>query len=148
MADRRVVLRAAAAEDRPDLVGVWRRAVEATHEFLTRSDVEEIEIEVRDALSALTVTVAQLRGGALVGWIGTDGNRVEALFVDPAAHRQGIGAALLACATAALLEVTLDVNEQNPSAIGFYERHGFVRVGRSGYDGQGRPFPLVHMRRS
>ena len=41
---------------------------------------------------------------------------------------------------------TLDVNEQNPLAAGFYERAGFVVVGRSPVDGAGRPFPLLHMR--
>ena len=41
---------------------------------------------------------------------------------------------------------TLDVNEQNPQAIGFYEHEGFVVEGRSATDDAGRPFPLLHMR--
>jgi putative acetyltransferase len=43
--------------------------------------------------------------------------------------------------------LTVDVNEQNPAAVGFYERLGFVVVGRSPRDGSGRPFPLLHLRR-
>lgn len=147
MGDDGLVLRAATVEDRPELVRVWRRAVEATHGFLTRSDVDEIEAEVRtSALPTLTITVA-LRDGSPVGWIGVDGTRVEALFVDPAAHREGVGTALLASATASVQQVTLDVNEQNPSALRFYERQGFVQVGRSELDGRGRPFPLLHLRK-
>ena len=42
--------------------------------------------------------------------------------------------------------LTVDVNEQNPRAIGFYERLGFARTGRSETDDQGRPYPLLHMR--
>ncbi|MFP5020308.1 GNAT family N-acetyltransferase [Pseudonocardia phyllosphaerae] len=73
---------------------------------------------------------------------------VEALFVDPTAHRQGIGASLPASATAGMPEVALDVNEQNPSAVEFCGRQGFVVVERSERDDQGRPLPLLHMRRS
>ena len=40
----------------------------------------------------------------------------------------------------------VDVNEQNPQALGFYRHLGFEQVGRSPLDGQGRPFPLLHLR--
>ncbi|WP_353736292.1 hypothetical protein [Shewanella sp.] len=39
----------------------------------------------------------------------------------------------------------VDVNEQNPQALGFYEHVGFKLVGRSPTDSQGKPFPLLHM---
>ncbi|WP_240157128.1 GNAT family N-acetyltransferase [Pseudonocardia broussonetiae] len=152
--DDGTTLRPAADGDRPALLRIWRRAVEATHGFLTPADVDEIEEQVRAAaLPALALTVAQRSDGALLGWVGVHGDRraravrVEALFVDPAAHRLGVGTALLGAATPAMGRVELDVNEQNPSALAFYERHGFVRVGRSERDGEGRPFPLLHLRR-
>ena len=34
---------------------------------------------------------------------------------------------------------------QNPQAQAFYERFGFRVVGRSPLDGQGNPYPLLHM---
>lgn len=40
----------------------------------------------------------------------------------------------------------VDVNEQNPDAVRFYEAVGFEVFGRSETDGGGRPFPLLHMR--
>ncbi|MGY0625916.1 MAG: GNAT family N-acetyltransferase, partial [Paraglaciecola chathamensis] len=39
----------------------------------------------------------------------------------------------------------VDVNEQNPKALGFYQRIGFKVVGRSELDGQGKPYPLLHL---
>ena len=80
-----------------------------------------------------------------MGFMGCNGPQVEMLFVDPACFRCGIGAALLAHAKAAHKRLTLDVNEQNPQALTFYERQGFGIVGRSAQDGQGMPYPLLHM---
>ncbi|MUL77609.1 hypothetical protein [Mycolicibacterium sp. CBMA 226] len=61
----------------PELVRIWRSAVEATHDFLTADDI--------------------------------------------------------------------DFYEQNPQAVGFYHRHGFVTLSRSETDGDGRPFPILHL---
>ena len=40
----------------------------------------------------------------------------------------------------------VDVNEQNPRALGFYLHEGFEVIGRSETDGLGQPYPLLHMR--
>ena len=56
-----------------------------------------------------------------------------------------VGTALLAHAKAAHQQLALDVNEQNPQALAFYKRQGFRIVGRSAQDGQGMPYPLLHM---
>ena len=58
----------------------------------------------------------------------------------------GVGRALLAYAVEHWDARTLDVNEQNPQAAGFYEHMGFVVEGRSPVDDAGRPFPLLHLR--
>ncbi|WP_374755463.1 hypothetical protein [Runella slithyformis] len=39
----------------------------------------------------------------------------------------------------------VDVNEQNPQALGFYERMGFAVISRSALDGLGKPYPLLHL---
>lgn len=40
----------------------------------------------------------------------------------------------------------VDVNEQNPKALRFYERCGFTVYQRDEIDGQGNPFPILRMR--
>ena len=72
--------------------------------------------------------------------------RVEMLFVDPACHRQGLGRALLDFAGKRHPVLELDVNEQNPGALAFYERYGFKLIARSEKDGSGEPYPLLTMR--
>ncbi|MBC7891930.1 MAG: GNAT family N-acetyltransferase, partial [Sphingobacteriaceae bacterium] len=58
-----------------------------------------------------------------------------------------IGRELLRYATETLGATTLDVNEQNQQAVGFYQRMGFEVVDRSEVDGLGKPFPLLHLQR-
>ena len=84
-----------------------------------------------------------------VAFMGCNWPQIEMLFVEPECFGLGIGKMLLdharqrAMAEGATL--TLDVNEQNPAALAFYEHMGFVVTGRSPVDGQGRPYPLLHM---
>ncbi|MFT4302258.1 MAG: GNAT family N-acetyltransferase [Desulfovibrio sp.] len=84
-----------------------------------------------------------------VGFMGFNWPQIEMLFVEPEFFGHGIGKALLALtqrrAIAEGATLTLDVNEQNPSGLAFYERMGFAVTGRSPVDGQGRPYPLLHM---
>lgn len=137
------MLRAATAEDRPAMLRVWGDAVRATHDFLTPEDCAFYEAMVRDVvLPNHAATVATI-DGTVVGWSIVVAGDLACLFVDPARHREGIGRRLLEASAA----TTIDVNEQNAGARAFYERMGFAVVGRSGRDGTGRPYPLLHLRR-
>lgn len=71
--------------------------------------------------------------------------QVDTLFVDPVFHRRGIGRALLDFTRRDYPCIFLDVNEQNSAAAHFYARYGFTTIGRSELDGQGRPYPLLHL---
>ncbi|MCY1338259.1 putative N-acetyltransferase YjaB [compost metagenome] len=132
--------------DRQRLADVWEDAVRATHHFLSEDDIQFFRPLVRDAYLD-SVRLACLRGadGRIAGFIGTVEDRVEMLFVDPAQHGRGIGRALMEHALAQGARF-VDVNEQNPQALGFYLRLGFVRHGRSPVDGSGKPFPILHLR--
>jgi putative acetyltransferase len=84
--------------------------------------------------------------GVPVGFLGLAGASVEALFLAPEFRRRGGGRMLLDHARRLKGRLTVDVNEQNPEALRFYEACGFEVVGRSEVDGEGRPFPLLHLR--
>jgi putative acetyltransferase len=85
------------------------------------------------------------RDGVVLGFLGMEGSKIDALFLDPACHGQGIGRAVIAEVFRRHPRVTLDVNAQNPGARAFYEALGFEEVGTSPVDGSGRPYPLVHL---
>ncbi|MDA8484307.1 GNAT family N-acetyltransferase [Pseudomonas resinovorans] len=133
--------------DRQRLVDVWDGAVRATHHFLTEADIQFFKPLVRDAYLD-SVRLACLRGadGQIAGFIGTVEDKVEMLFVDPVQHGRGIGRTLMDHALAHGAR-SVDVNEQNPQAVGFYLHLGFVQHGRSEVDGAGKPFPILHLRK-
>jgi RimJ/RimL family protein N-acetyltransferase len=143
-------LRRATLADHAALLALWEASVRATHDFFTAADIDALRPSVAAALSspALTVWVLTDAHDEPLGWLGQAGERIEALFLGPQARGQGGGRALVAQAQAAHgggLQV--DVNEQNPQALGFYERLGFCVIGRSAVDAEGRPFPLLHLAR-
>ncbi|OLR90284.1 GNAT family N-acetyltransferase [Actinokineospora bangkokensis] len=135
-------------EQHAALLRIWRAAVEATHHFLTPADVEFYAGVVAEHLPLVPdLRVALSAAGDPVGFIGQSGGEVAMLFVDPVAHGTGVGTALLDDVARDHPVLLVDVNEQNPAARGFYESRGFTATGRSPLDGEGRPFPLVHLRR-
>lgn len=128
------------------LAEIWEASVRATHDFLDESDIAFLRPKVRhDYLPAVTLRACEDDRGRLLGFVGVHGEKVEMLFVAPESRGGGVGATLLRHAVERLGATSVDVNEQNPQAIGFYERMGLRAVGRSPFDGQGKPFPLVHM---
>ena len=141
-------IREARPEDAGALVDVWLRSVRATHTFLSEEDIQFFLPLVREmvALQQLELWVLSTDANTLIGFIGLAGNSLEAMFLDPAHLRAGHGRRLVAHARGLKGALTVDVNEQNPAALRFYEACGFVVVGRSELDSTGRPFPLLHMR--
>ena len=140
------LIRSATPDDREPLLGLWLRSVRATHAFLSEADIEALVPAVRDgALVALEVWVLQGEDGTPAGFMGLDGPKLDALFIDPDYAGKGGGSQLLAHARALKGALTVDVNEQNPAALAFYRARGFVVTGRSETDGDGRPFPLLHL---
>ncbi|HIY84053.1 MAG TPA: GNAT family N-acetyltransferase [Candidatus Rubneribacter avistercoris] len=129
------------------LVDVWERSVRATHGFLSEDDVAGLRPEVGPGVAGVSeLAVARGEDGAPIGFAGVQDGKLEMLFVAPESRGRGVGSALLAHAVERFGARTLDVNEQNPQAVGFYEHEGFAVEGRSPVDGAGRPWPLLHMR--
>ncbi|HEY8608351.1 MAG TPA: acetyltransferase [Noviherbaspirillum sp.] len=139
-------IRPARNEDFEEITKVWEASVTATHDFLSRADIAALREKIRDEYLPLVHLMLHTdKLGAIQGFIGVADRKIEMLFIAPELRGLGIGRALLEFAVSEMDAILVDVNEQNPDAIRFYERMGFRTCGRSPLDGQGRPFPLLHM---
>jgi putative acetyltransferase len=135
--------RASELSDADALQQIWRNAVDATHDFLSPEDREVIDPLVAEYVRTVELVVA-IVDGAPVAFMGVTGQNIDSLFIDPKAHGKGIGRLM---ADRVGLPATVDVNEQNEAAVAFYRHLGFEVVGRSEQDGEGRPYPLLHLLR-
>ena len=142
-----VSIRRSAPEDGDTVVQIWRQSVDATHSFLSPEDRAAIDGEVRHFLPRLPLWLAVDKSGEILGFMGLTESHIDALFIAPAHFGRGLGRQLVAHAASMHPVLTTDVNEQNGQAVAFYQRLGFRQVGRSPVDGDGRPYPLLHLRR-
>lgn len=100
----------------------------------------------------LADTGESLAGMAYASQSSEDFAVLHQLYVNPAQTGQGIGAQLLAECFEAFPEAKafrLEVDEQNPDARRFYERHGFREIARTancGKDGSGMPAIVMEKR--
>lgn len=139
-------IRPGTPDDHPQLLAIWQESVRATHSFLSDADITGLLPIVRDiALPQLELWVLCNEGSVPVGFMGLSGSKVEALFLAPSFFGRGGGRQLLSHARRLKGALTVDVNEQNPSAIEFYRSNGFKVIARSPLDSDGRPFPLLHL---
>ncbi|MBL0767812.1 acetyltransferase [Sphingopyxis sp. DHUNG17] len=139
-------MRASVPGDGAAVLQIWRDAVDATHDFLSAADRKEIDAEVADFLPSAPLWLAVDGADRPVGFMLLNGAHMDALFIAPAHRGKGVGRMLVLHALARAPGLSTDVNEQNDQAVGFYRRLGFVPVGRSALDGQGRPYPIIHLR--
>lgn len=140
-----VVISPPLPHERPQLVVIWEAAVRATHHFLQESDIQLLKpLLETQYFPQVELFCARNDQGEISGFMGLAGKQVEMLFVAPEQHGRGIGKALMQHAVARGAD-TVDVNEQNPAALGFYQKLGFTIVDRSPLDGAGRPFPILHL---
>ena len=141
-----IKLRPSRPEDGDRVVAIWAAAVDATHDFLSPEDRAAIGREVEDFLPYASLTLAVDDRNRALGFMLIADGHMEALFIDPEHRGAGVGAMMIDYALAVHPTLTTDVNEQNAQAVGFYEHMGFERIGWSAIDGQGRPYPLIHLR--
>lgn len=131
----------------PQLAQLWEASVRATHDFLPDSYITVLrELVEKRYLGAVLLLCCRDADGRLTGFAGVAMGKVEMLFIAPEYRGQGVGKALLSYAVEQLQAEELDVNEQNPQALGFYLKQGFEVIGRSPEDGMGQPYPLLHLR--
>ncbi|MGK6343774.1 GNAT family N-acetyltransferase [Chryseobacterium sp. DT-3] len=138
-------IRLAKAGDYPRIMEIWESAVKATHDFLSDEDFNYFKQAIpRDYLPNMEVYLISEKGESAGFASVVDGN-LEMLFIHDDVRGKGYGKKLYEFMKETKGLTKVDVNEQNPKAIGFYEKMGFKRIGRSDQDGSGKAYPLIHM---
>lgn len=129
------------------LLDVWESSVRATHHFLSDAEVKQIKEYVPQALGGVEhLVVAENEQGSPIAFMGAENGRLEMLFIAPAERGKGVGRELLQYAIQNYSVQEVTVNEQNPQAVGFYQRMGFETYKRTAQDEQGGPYPLLYMK--
>jgi putative acetyltransferase len=140
--------RSSSAEDLDRLYNIWYASVLATHNFVSPTDLDEICVQVKNSyLPNTTLLVAMDRDGQLAGFMGMSGHEIESLFIHPAFRGCGLGRAFIAEAAAHSSHLEVAVNAQNAQAAAFYGAVGFTVCGSSPTDDEGRPYPILRMKR-
>ncbi len=127
-----------------NLLEIWESAVRQTHLFLSPSEIKRIKDYVPQALQSVAHLFVAYESEP-VAFMGVEKQKIEMLFVGK--RGAGIGKALVQKALAKYAVSEVVVNEQNLLAKGFYEHLGFVVVKRSEKDEQGKPYPILYMKR-
>lgn len=128
------------------LLQIRERSVRATHLFLSDAEVNRIKEYVPRAFEGVEhLIVAEAEKP--VAFMGTQNGRLEMLFVAPEERGRGIGRQLLQYGVESYGVFEVTVNEQNPQAVGFYERMGFETYKRTNTDEEGAPYPLLYVKR-
>jgi putative acetyltransferase len=137
------------AKDFDRLYDVWHASVNATHDFLSQSDLEAICIQVKDDyLPNNAVLVAVDDQDGVIGFIGMNGREIDSLFIDPRYRGIGLGRAFIETVATKSPCLEVEVNTQNKQAVAFYEAVGFSAYASSPTDDEGRPYPILHMRKN
>ena len=128
------------------LLGIWEASVRASHHFLTEDDIRSLCPQAEEAIRQIETLWVVDDENVRIGFMGIQSGKIEMLFLHPDYFRKGIGRILIQKAFSELGVQYVDVNEQNPSAVKFYERMGFRTFRRDGKDDMGNPFPVLRMR--
>lgn len=129
------------------LTDVWNQSVRISHTFLNEQDIENIRPYVRIALKEVDHLMMVSHDGMYMGFMGIDDHKIEMLFLAPGCIGRGVGSRLVDLAVNTYGVDKVDVNEANEMARKFYDHKGFYVFQRDEIDGQGNPFPILHMTR-
>ena len=125
------------------LLTAWESSVRATHLFLREGDVDYLRPFVKQGLQEVPLLFYAEENGAPCAFLGMDGDSIEMLFVHADFRGRGIGSTLIREALSREA-CRVDVNEQNPQALSFYQKFGFEVTARDVLDNLGLPYPILH----
>ena len=142
-------LRASRLDDIEAMYEVWRTSVLATHDFLSEADFADICVQVRrDYLPNRDFTIAIDDDNRVIGFMRVEGTEIDSLYIAPAFRRKGLGRRFVAEAARRVENLEVEVNAQNAQAVAFYGAMGFQVISSVQADRDGRPYPLMRMRKA
>ncbi|GAO43693.1 GNAT family N-acetyltransferase [Flavihumibacter petaseus] len=128
------------------IIELWEASVRASHHFLPEDDILFFKPLIRQQyLQAVDLYCLRSPEDQISGFLGLSEDKIEMLFIDPAAFGRGYGRQLLDFAVRDRKIRKVDVNEQNSQAVAFYQKMGFRTVSRDPFDGMGKPYPILHL---
>ena len=133
------------SQDFDELIEVWEASVRATHDFLVEADIQYFKPLIRNEYLQSVALFCVRKNDKIVGFMGLSDDKIEMLFIRPGNRGQGIGKVFVEFAVNEKRIEKVDVNEQNPQAVGFYEHLGFKIIKRNPTDSLGKPFPIFEM---
>lgn len=125
------------SDDTEALVAIWRSANSIAHPFLNEAfrDQEATKLKSEHLPNAETWVLED--EGRAVGFIALVGDEIGGLFLDPSRHGQGLGKRMVDHAIRNKGPLRVEVFEKNEIGRRFYDRYGFVEVGRYLHDASG-----------
>lgn len=136
--------RKATVADYPILAEVWQRSVTASHHFLTPEDIAAIKKQLPEYFAAVELLV-WCDGEQIIGFTGTTADDLAMFFLDEQFIGGGYGSKIITRLLNDFAIRKVAVNEDNPRALHFYQKHGFKIVKRTATDDAGRPFPILYL---
>ncbi len=131
-------------KDMDAVIEAWFKSFTFAHPFLNEDFVRAVQADMRKIyLPKSEIWVAE-HNQKIVGFISlkeTDGdikNEIGGFFVDPDYHGQKFGFALMEKAVEEKGSLKVEVFQNNPSGVKFYERYGFTFQGEYFFEAAGQ----------
>ena len=132
-------------EDFNELLLLWEASVRSTHHFLKEEDILFYKELVPGYFPLVELYIIRNERGKIAAFMGLSDELIEMLFVHPEEQGKGLGKRLIQFALQETPIRKVDVNEQNTTALQFYQHLGFQVIGRDETDSSHKPFPILHL---
>ena len=111
-------------KDIDTVMDIWLSSNIQAHSFIPKEYWMNYFRQVKEILPQATVYVYE-KNGSVHGFIGLTEHHIEGIFVEESMRGKGIGTQLLNHAKQFFSSLTLQVYEENQSALRFYFKEGF-----------------------